>query len=124
MNDARRLAAIRGIHTAIYLIMATSTFVILYAGITGARGTWLRAAMVLMGVEVAVFAGNGLKCPLTTLAVKYGAKTGHVFDTFLPERFTRYYVSSLRQPFACWSFPHCIASAVSPVRQKVPFATH
>ena len=31
-----------------------------------------------------------MKCPLTALAVKYGAKTGHVFDTFLPERLTRY----------------------------------
>ena len=90
MNDAQRLATIRSIHTAIYITMATSTLVILYAGITGAQGTWLWAALTLMGMEVAVFASNGLKCPLTTLAVKYGAKTGHVFDTFLPERFTRY----------------------------------
>jgi hypothetical protein len=90
MTDAQRLAAIRSVHTAIYLIMVTSTLLILYAGITGAQGAWLWVAMALMGMEVAVFTGNGLKCPLTMLAVKYGAKTGHVFDTFLPERFTRY----------------------------------
>jgi hypothetical protein len=85
-----RLALIRGVHTAIYLVMATSTFAILYAGISGAHGPWLWTAMALLSIESAVFVGNGLRCPLTTLAVQYGAKTGHVFDTFIPERFTRY----------------------------------
>ena len=47
-------------------------------------------AMALLGVEIVVFAGSGMKCPLTALAVRYGAETGHVFDTFLPERFTRH----------------------------------
>jgi hypothetical protein len=45
-------------------------------------------ALGLLGIEVVVFAGNGMKCPLTTLAVKYGAKSGH--DTVLPERVTRH----------------------------------
>ena len=36
------------------------------------------------------FTGNGFKCPFTALAVRYGARTGHVFDSFLPERLTRY----------------------------------
>jgi hypothetical protein len=44
----------------------------------------------LLAVETAVFTGFGFKCPLRALAVKYGARTGHVFDTFLPERVTRY----------------------------------
>ena len=90
MTNARSLALVRGIHTAIYLVMAASTFVLLYAGITGARGVWLWAALGLLSIEVVVFAGNGMKCPLTALAVKYGARTGYVFDTFLPERATRY----------------------------------
>jgi len=70
--------------------MAISTFVILYAGIAGAKGLWLWVAITLLGLEVVVFAISGMKCPLTAFAVKYGAKTGHVFDTFLPERLTRY----------------------------------
>jgi hypothetical protein len=37
-----------------------------------------------------VFAGNGFRCPLTALAVRYGAEKGYAFDTFLPERVTRY----------------------------------
>ncbi len=90
MNNAQRLALVRAVHTAIYIVMAASTFLLLYAGITGAEGVWLRAALALLGIETIVFVGSGMKCPLTAVAVKYGARTGHVFDTFLPERFTRY----------------------------------
>lgn len=90
MTDHQWLALIRTLHTAIYLVMAVATFVILYAGITGAQGSSLWVALTLLGVEVVVFVGNGMRCPLTALAVRYGAETGYVFDTFLPERATRY----------------------------------
>jgi hypothetical protein len=90
MTDAQRLTIVRSIHTTIYLVMAISTFLLLFAGITGWEGIWLWVALGLLAVESIVFVGNGMKCPLTAVAVKYGATTGHVFDTFLPERFTRY----------------------------------
>jgi hypothetical protein len=84
------LAAIRWVHTAIYIVMAASTFVLLYAGLTGATGIWLWFALGLLAIETVVFVGNGMKCPLTALAVEHGATSGRVFDTFLPERATRY----------------------------------
>lgn len=90
MTDPQRLSLIRAVHTAIYIVMAASTFVLVYAGITGVTGTWLWVAVSLLAVETAVFTGFGFKCPLSALAVRYGARTGHVFDTFLPERVTRY----------------------------------
>lgn len=90
MNRAQTLALARFVHTAIYLVMAVSVFVLLYAGITGAAGWWLWTALALLAVESAVFLGNGLKSPLTALAVQYGAEKGYAFDTFLPERATRY----------------------------------
>jgi hypothetical protein len=90
MTDNQFLALIRALHTTIYLVMAASTFMLLYAGVTGAQGAWLWTALALLGVEVVVFVGNGMRCPLTALAVRYGAETGYVFDTFLPERATRY----------------------------------
>ena len=90
MNDRRRLAIVRAVHTAIYLVMAASTFILLYSGITGRTGPWLWAALLLLGIETVVFAANGMRCPLTDLAVRYGAQSGHVFDTFLPERATRH----------------------------------
>jgi len=90
MTDSDRLNLIRTVHTNIYLVMAASTLVLVYAGLSGATGPWLWVALLLLSVESAVFAGYGFKCPLTDLAVRYGARTGHVFDTFLPERATRY----------------------------------
>ncbi|MFI4933602.1 MAG: hypothetical protein ACHP7N_03205 [Caulobacterales bacterium] len=90
MSDAQRLALVRGVHTAIYLVMVAATFVVLYAGVSGARGAWLWPALGLVSVESAVFVGGGFKCPLSALAVKYGATTGELFDTFIPERLTRY----------------------------------
>ena len=90
MRDKQLLALIRALHTAIYLVMATATFVLVYAGLTGDQGIWLWLALALLSVESAVYLGNGMRCPLTALAVRYGAATGYAFDTFLPERATRY----------------------------------
>ena len=42
-----------------------------------------------LGRGIGSLVGNGFKCPLTGLAVKYGATKGYAFDTFLPERVTR-----------------------------------
>lgn len=90
MTNATKLFLIRVIHTAIYLVMAAATFVLLYAGLTGAKGVWLWWALGLLAVESAVYLGNGMKCPLTAMAVSYGAEKGYVFDTFLPEKVTQY----------------------------------
>jgi hypothetical protein len=90
VTDPQRLAIVRALHTAIYVVMAASTFALVYAGLTGATGVWLWAALTLLGIESAVFAGSGMKCPLTAVAVRYGAEKGYAFDTFLPERATRY----------------------------------
>ena len=88
--QSRRLALVRGVHTLIYFVMAASTLVLVYAGLTGSHGWWLWVAMALLGIEVVVFASSGMKCPLTALAVRYGAEKGYAFDTFLPERATRH----------------------------------
>jgi hypothetical protein len=90
LGRAQRLALVRLIHTAIYLVMASSVFVVLYSGITGAGGPWLWVAAGLVITESLVFTVSGMKCPLTAVAVRYGAGKGELFDTFLPERLTRY----------------------------------
>ena len=90
MTDPQRLAVVRGVHTLIYVVMAISTIVLVYAGVTGSRGWWLTLALILLAVESAVYAVNGMRCPLTALAVRYGAEKGWAFDTFLPERATQY----------------------------------
>jgi hypothetical protein len=90
MTDAQRLTLVRAVHTAIYVVMASSSLVVLYAGVTGAHGAWLWVAGGLVGVESLIFAASGLKCPLTAIAVKYGATKDGAYDTFLPERVTRH----------------------------------
>ena len=90
MTDAQRLTLVRAVHTAIYVVMASAVFVVLYAGITGVHGLWLWVALGLVGVESVVFTASGMKCPLTAVAVRYGATRQGVFDTFLPERLTRH----------------------------------
>lgn len=90
MGDAGKLALVRAVHTAIYVVMATACLALLYAGVTGATGTWLLIAMGLVGVECVVFIASGMKCPLTAVAVRYGATPEKGFDTFFPERLTRH----------------------------------
>lgn len=90
MSDVRILALVRGVHSTVYIMMVASIFLLLYAGATGYVGLWLWVALGLLAVETVAFAVNGLKCPLTALAVRYGAATGYAFDTMLTERTIRY----------------------------------
>lgn len=90
MTDAQRLTIVRAVHTVIYLVMAGAALVLLAAGIVGARGAWLWIAAGLVALESAVFAACGFKCPLTAVAVRYGATKDGAYDTFLPERCTRH----------------------------------
>jgi len=90
LRDKTKLALVRGVHTIIYIILAASVFLILYSGIVGYKGYYLYISLVLVTIEAVVFFAFGMKCPLTSLAKKYGAEKGYVFDTFLPEKMTRY----------------------------------
>ncbi len=89
MSNPQRLALVRAVHTAVYVVMATATLVVFYAGATGLRGPWLWTSLVLLGGEAVAFVAGGMRCPLTTLAVRYGAQRGHAFETFVFSGFTR-----------------------------------
>jgi hypothetical protein len=78
------------VHTAIYLVMVGAIGILLYSGATGHQGVWLWISIGLIALEGVIFFGNGMRCPLTGLAVRFGAEKGYAFDTFLPEKFTRY----------------------------------
>ena len=89
-RKARLLALVRLVHTAIFLVMAVSVLYILYCGLAGVTGRFFYHSVVLIGIESVVFLGNGSRCPLTGWAKTLGASKGYVFDTFFPERWTRY----------------------------------
>ncbi len=89
MASPRRLFLIRLLHTVIYIVMAASALVVLFAGVTGANGPWLPPALVLILIESVVFIGFGLKCPLTAVVARH-ADGAPVSDTLMPERITRH----------------------------------
>jgi hypothetical protein len=92
-SDRRRdakLAIVKTVHTAIYVVQVAATVYILVAGVTGRHGRYLRLAFALVTVESIVFFGNGRRCPLTALAQKYGDPKGYVGDSWFSERCTRH----------------------------------
>lgn len=88
MTDRTKLTLTRTAHNAVYVVMTVSVFAMLYAGVTGARGSWLTAAVVFAVAESVVYAAWGFRCPLTLLARKYGAPAdrGYALDTILSAR--------------------------------------
>jgi membrane-associated PAP2 superfamily phosphatase len=88
MTDNAKLTLVRVAHNLVYVVMAISVFAMLYAGVTGARGPWLPVAVVFVLAEAGVYVFNGMRCPLTLMARKYGAggTKGYALDTVLSER--------------------------------------
>ena len=48
-KNTNRRALVRGVHTLIYVVMAASTLMLVYAGLTGAEDWWLWVALALLG---------------------------------------------------------------------------
>ena len=94
------LASIRLVHTLIYVVMAGAVFYMLYCGLADRIGVGTYLALALVVGECVVFVGNGMKCPLTTMAKAHGAEKGYVFDAFIPERLTRFTVPTFGSLFA------------------------
>ena len=91
---------VKTVHTAIYMVEVAAIAYILFAGISGRRGAYLRHAFVLVAAEAAVFIGSGRRCPLTGLAQRLGDPQGYVGDTFFSERCTRHTFSVFGSLFA------------------------
>jgi hypothetical protein len=84
------LKLIKTIHTLIYITMVFGIFCIIYSGMYKIYNTLFYISLGLLLIESIVFVGNGMHCPLTALAKKYGDPKGYVGDTFFPEKFTKY----------------------------------
>ena len=85
MHQRITLAAIKGIHTVAFAVIATSILVVLLDGLRGRPTRRTAAALGIALTECAVFAANGFVCPLTPLAERHGARRGSVSDIFLPD---------------------------------------
>lgn len=89
MHRRAALAAIRGLHSAVFLVELGSILWIVITGITGRRDRSVGIAVALVAVEGVVWLGNSRICPLTPLAERYGAVSGSVSDIFLPDPIAR-----------------------------------
>ena len=76
-------------HTFMFIFMWTCLIYILYGGITKTFNWLLLMAIGTIFLEGIALILNGWRCPLTTLAEKYGAKNGSITNIFLPAIITR-----------------------------------
>ncbi len=83
------LAAIRGVHSAVFLVELASILWLVASGLIGRRDRSVAVAAALVAAEAAVFVTNDGVCPLTPLAERHGARRGSVSDIFLPDAIAR-----------------------------------
>jgi hypothetical protein len=81
------LAAIKAVHTLAWFSIESSIVYLLYAGLRRQSDRRAVVAGAVVAAESLIFAANGLRCPLTKLAVKFGAERGGVTEIFLPRWF-------------------------------------
>jgi hypothetical protein len=86
---ARRLALIRGVHTAAWFSIESCVAYLLWTGATGRSDRRAGVAATVVVAECLVFAADGFRCPLTGLAERAGATSGSVTDIYLPAWFAR-----------------------------------
>ena len=79
------VAAVKSVHTAIFLVELASIAWLVVSGLLGRRDRTVALAAVAVTAEVAVFLGNDRICPLTPLTERLGASRGAVTDIFLPD---------------------------------------
>ena len=88
-QDARKLAIIKLLHSAVWLFMATCVLLI---PLTALQNRFQLAALLtaVILIECAVLAANRGKCPLTSIAARYTEDRSDNFDIYLPLWLARY----------------------------------
>jgi hypothetical protein len=86
---SQTLAAIKGIHTAIFFSVFGAVLLTLWDGARGRPGRRTAIAGGVVLAESALYVSNNQVCPLTPLAEEFGAERGSVVDMFLPATVAR-----------------------------------
>jgi hypothetical protein len=78
------VVAVKVVHTAAFFSIGACLVQFAYAALRGRSDH--RAAFTggVVTVEALVYAANGFRCPLTTVAERLGAEHGSVADIYLP----------------------------------------
>ncbi len=88
--NPKKIFAIKFIHSVIFIFMVACLVYILYCAVAGRYEWTLLAALAAIFIEGLALLLNHGRCPLTSLAEKYGAANGAVTDIFLPDWLTRH----------------------------------
>ncbi len=83
------IAAIKTVHTAVFLVELSSIGWLVVSGLVGRRDRTVALAAGAVAAEAAVFILNDRVCPLTPLTERLGAQNGSVSDIFLPDAVAR-----------------------------------
>ncbi len=78
------LTFIKLLHTIVFLVMSAAILFLLYCGLTGNITRWTALAFALVMVEVFVYVGNGLRCPLKIIADGLTPAGQPMSDIYLP----------------------------------------
>ncbi len=83
------LFLIKAFHSLVFFAVSAAILYVWYAIFTHTSGPLLTLAVISIVLETAVYVGNGLRCPLTNLAQRFGDATGNdlILDIFLPQWF-------------------------------------
>lgn len=82
--QSAELAAVKLMHTLAWFSIESCMVYVLYTGLAGRSDRRTAIAAGVVAGETLVFAANGFRCPLTTLAENLGAENGSVTDIYLP----------------------------------------
>ncbi len=81
------LFAVKFFHSIVFVVISLAILYVWYAIFANVTGLPLALAVGLILLEIGVYVGNGLRCPLTHLARRYGDISGddYIADMFLPK---------------------------------------
>lgn len=88
-SDSHRnaIVAVKTVHTVIWFGIESCMLYVLAAGLRHRSDRRAALAAGVVVAEMAVFLGNGARCPLTGVAERLGSDSGSVTDIFLPRWF-------------------------------------
>ena len=78
------VVGIKAVHTLAWFSVESGMIYLLYTGLRKRSDRRVAIAAAVVGAESLIFAANGFRCPLTTLAEQFGAERGSVTDIYLP----------------------------------------
>lgn len=79
-----RLTSIKTLHTLVFVGVFGAILFLLYCGVTDRLSRWTALAFAIVMVEVAIYIGNGFRCPLRTLAEQLTPSGEAIVDIYLP----------------------------------------